>query len=143
MDWETALPPGGDRSFNEFPVLVKRYPKFTSALWENLHKFFGTKLSISTEYNPGIAGISERIIHNLEGMIRRSCAYGLEFKDSDGFTHDWCTLIPVLELAYKTSIHSSTSKTPAMLEEGCNTILPYETLKRTWLIYIQQQAVLK
>ncbi|MBW0498052.1 hypothetical protein O181_037767 [Austropuccinia psidii MF-1] len=28
------------------------------------------------------------MIQNLEDMIRRFCAYGLEFKDSDGFTHD-------------------------------------------------------
>ncbi|MBW0498277.1 hypothetical protein O181_037992 [Austropuccinia psidii MF-1] len=45
-------------------------------------------------------------------MIRRFCAYGLEFKDSDGFTRYWCTLIPALELEYKTSIHSSTGKAP-------------------------------
>ncbi|MBW0537251.1 hypothetical protein O181_076966 [Austropuccinia psidii MF-1] len=54
------------------------------------------------------------MIQTLEDMIRRFCAYGLEFKNSDGFTHDWCTLIPALELAYKTSIHASTEKTPAM-----------------------------
>ncbi|MBW0520415.1 hypothetical protein O181_060130 [Austropuccinia psidii MF-1] len=54
----------------------------------------------------------------LEDMIRRFCAYGLEFKDSDGFFHDWCTLIPALELEYKTSIHSPTGKTPAMLEKA-------------------------
>ncbi|MBW0529084.1 hypothetical protein O181_068799 [Austropuccinia psidii MF-1] len=63
-------------------------------------------------------------------MIRRFCAYGLEFKDYDGFTHDWCTLIPALELEYKTSIHSSTVKTPAMLEKGWNPILPYDTLRK-------------
>ncbi|MBW0507508.1 hypothetical protein O181_047223 [Austropuccinia psidii MF-1] len=63
-------------------------------------------------------------------MITRLCAYGLEFKDSDGFTHDWCTLIPALELAYKTSIHSSTGITPAMLEKGWNPRLPYDTLKK-------------
>ncbi|MBW0578316.1 hypothetical protein O181_118031 [Austropuccinia psidii MF-1] len=63
-------------------------------------------------------------------MIRRFCAYGLEFKDSDGFNHDWCTLIPALELAYKTSIHYSTGKTPAMLEKGWNQRLPYDTLKK-------------
>ncbi|MBW0460626.1 hypothetical protein O181_000341 [Austropuccinia psidii MF-1] len=48
----------------------------------------------------------KRMIQTLEDMIRRFCAYGLEFKDSDGFTHDWCTLIPELELAYRTSIHT-------------------------------------
>ncbi|MBW0585418.1 hypothetical protein O181_125133 [Austropuccinia psidii MF-1] len=34
------------------------------------------------------------MIQTLEDMIRRFCAYGLELKDSDGFTHYWCTLIP-------------------------------------------------
>ncbi|MBW0577747.1 hypothetical protein O181_117462 [Austropuccinia psidii MF-1] len=63
-------------------------------------------------------------------MIRRLCAYGLQFKDSDGFTHDCCTLIPALELEYKTSIHSSTGKAPAMLEKGWNPRLPYNTLKK-------------
>ncbi|MBW0571289.1 hypothetical protein O181_111004 [Austropuccinia psidii MF-1] len=85
MDWVTALPTEGDRSYNACLVLVDRYsknpmflpchkdgtamdkaimiwnkvishtglfqniisdrdPKFTSALWTNLHNFFGTKL---------------------------------------------------------------------------------------------------
>ncbi|MBW0559907.1 hypothetical protein O181_099622 [Austropuccinia psidii MF-1] len=70
------------------------------------------------------------MIQTLEDMIREFCAYGLEFKDSDGFTHDWCTLIPALELAYKTSIHASTGKTPAMLEKGWNPKLPVYTLKK-------------
>ncbi|MBW0540901.1 hypothetical protein O181_080616 [Austropuccinia psidii MF-1] len=63
-------------------------------------------------------------------MIRSFCAYGLEFKDSDGFTHYWCTLIPALELEYKTSINSATGKTPEMLEKGRNPRLPYDTLKK-------------
>ncbi|MBW0567354.1 hypothetical protein O181_107069 [Austropuccinia psidii MF-1] len=70
------------------------------------------------------------MIQTLEDMIRRFCAYGLEFKDSDGFTHDWCTLIPALELAYKTSVHSSTGQTPAMLEKGWNPRLPADTLRK-------------
>ncbi|MBW0517055.1 hypothetical protein O181_056770 [Austropuccinia psidii MF-1] len=69
------------------------------------------------------------MIQTLEDMIRRFCAYGQEFKDSDGFTHDWCTLMPALELEKK-SIHSSTGKTPAMLEKGWNLRLPDDTLKK-------------
>ncbi|MBW0527172.1 hypothetical protein O181_066887 [Austropuccinia psidii MF-1] len=171
MDWVTALPPGGDRSYDACLVLVDIYinsplflpfnkdykamdtaimiwnkvishtglfqnimsdrdPKFTSALWTNLRNLFGTKLSFSTAYHPQNDGLAERMIQTLEDMMRRFCAYGLEFKDSDGFTHDWCTLIPALELAYKTSIHSSSGKTPAMLEKGCNPRLPYDTLKK-------------
>ncbi|MBW0569014.1 hypothetical protein O181_108729 [Austropuccinia psidii MF-1] len=70
------------------------------------------------------------MIQTLEDMIRRFCAYGLVIEDSDGFTHDWCTLIPEFELAYKTSIHASTGKTTAMLEQGCNPELPVDTLKK-------------
>ncbi|MBW0518014.1 hypothetical protein O181_057729 [Austropuccinia psidii MF-1] len=99
-------------------IISDRDQKFTSALWTNLHKTLGTKLSFSTEYHPQTDGRAERMIQTLEDMIRRFCAYGMEFKISDGFTHYWCTLIPELELAYKTSIHASTGKTPAMLAKG-------------------------
>ncbi|MBW0547331.1 hypothetical protein O181_087046 [Austropuccinia psidii MF-1] len=54
---------------------------------------------------------------NSEDMFRRFCSHGLELKDSDGFTHYWCMLIPALELAHETSILSSTGKTPEMLEK--------------------------
>ncbi|MBW0550524.1 hypothetical protein O181_090239 [Austropuccinia psidii MF-1] len=74
------------------------------------------------------------MIQTLEDMIRRFCPYGLEFKGSDGFSHDWCTLIPALELVYKTSIHSSTGKTPELLEKGCNPRLPYDTLKKDLVV---------
>ncbi|MBW0513692.1 hypothetical protein O181_053407 [Austropuccinia psidii MF-1] len=59
--------------------------------------------------------------------------------NSDGFTHDWCTLIPALELAYKTSVHSSTGQTPAILEKGWNPRLPADTLRKD-LIYINPKA---
>ncbi|MBW0512272.1 hypothetical protein O181_051987 [Austropuccinia psidii MF-1] len=66
----------------------------------------------------------------LEDMIRRVCAYGLEFEDYNGFTHDWCTLIPELELSYRTSIHALTRNNPAMLEKGWSSQLPVDTLKK-------------
>ncbi|MBW0549427.1 hypothetical protein O181_089142 [Austropuccinia psidii MF-1] len=141
MNWVTALPPGGDRSYNACLILVDRYsktpmflpfnnetamdtvimiwkkaishtglfqniisdrdPKLTSELWKNLHNVFGTKLSFSTAYHPQTHGLAERMIQTLEDMIRVFCAYGLELKYSNGFTHDWCTLITALELEYK------------------------------------------
>ncbi|MBW0480268.1 hypothetical protein O181_019983 [Austropuccinia psidii MF-1] len=151
MDWVTALPPEGDRSFNECLLLVDKDSKspmllscdkydtdmetaimiwnrvishtglfqsiisdtdtkFTSELWKNLHNLFGTNLSFQKSQNPQKDGLSERMMQALEDMIKGSCVYGLEFQDSDGFTHDACTLLPDLELAYKTSIHSSTVK---------------------------------
>ncbi|MBW0582278.1 hypothetical protein O181_121993 [Austropuccinia psidii MF-1] len=64
-------------------------PKFPSALWTNPHQIFGTKLSFSTAYHPQTDGLAERMMQALEDMVRRFCAYGLEFQDCDGFTHDW------------------------------------------------------
>ncbi|MBW0581535.1 hypothetical protein O181_121250 [Austropuccinia psidii MF-1] len=46
-------------------IISDRDPKFTSALWTNLHRLFGTKLSFSTD------GLAERIIQTLQDMIRR------------------------------------------------------------------------
>ncbi|MBW0584656.1 hypothetical protein O181_124371 [Austropuccinia psidii MF-1] len=80
--------------------------------------------------SPQTDGLAEGMMQTLEDIIRIFRAYGVEFKDYDGFTHDWCTLIPALELAYKMTIHSSTGKTPAMLEKGWNPRLPYDTLKK-------------
>ncbi|MBW0573370.1 hypothetical protein O181_113085 [Austropuccinia psidii MF-1] len=70
------------------------------------------------------------MIQTLEDMIIRVCAYSLKLKDSDGFTHYRFTLIPALELAYKTYIHASTGKGPAMLEKRWNPKIPADTLKK-------------
>ncbi|MBW0496986.1 hypothetical protein O181_036701 [Austropuccinia psidii MF-1] len=82
-------------------IISDRNPKFTSALWKNLHNVFGAKLSFSISYHPQTDGLSEIIIKNLEDMIRIFCSYSPEFKYSYVFTHDWYTIIPALELEYK------------------------------------------
>ncbi|MBW0562464.1 hypothetical protein O181_102179 [Austropuccinia psidii MF-1] len=111
-------------------IINDRDPKFTSALWTNLHQLFGTKLSFSTANPPQTDGLAVRMIQNLEDMVRRLCAYGLELKYCNGFTHDWCALLPALELAYKTSIHASANQTPAILEKGWNPKLPQDSLRK-------------
>ncbi|MBW0498047.1 hypothetical protein O181_037762 [Austropuccinia psidii MF-1] len=55
-------------------IISDREPKLTSALWTNLHRRLGTKLSFSIEYHPQTDGLAERIIQTLEYMIRRICA---------------------------------------------------------------------
>ncbi|MBW0535360.1 hypothetical protein O181_075075, partial [Austropuccinia psidii MF-1] len=109
-------------------IISDRDPKFTSEMWTNFHQLFGTTLSSSTAYHPQTDGLAERMIQTLDDMVRRFCAYSLELKDCDGFTHDWCTLLPELELAYKTSTHSSTNQAPATLEKGWNPKLPQDSL---------------
>ncbi|MBW0567800.1 hypothetical protein O181_107515 [Austropuccinia psidii MF-1] len=78
-------------------IISDRDPKFTSALSKNCHQLFGTKLSFSTAYHPQTDGLAERMSQTLEDMVKQFCGYGFEFKDCDGFTHYWCTLLPELE----------------------------------------------
>ncbi|MBW0582942.1 hypothetical protein O181_122657 [Austropuccinia psidii MF-1] len=111
-------------------IISDRDPKFTSALWTNPHQIFGTKLSFSTAYHAQTDGLAERMIQTSKDMVRRVCAYGLEFNYCEGFTCDWCSLLSGLELAYKTSIHASTNQTPSILEKGWNPKLPQDSLRK-------------
>ncbi|MBW0527740.1 hypothetical protein O181_067455 [Austropuccinia psidii MF-1] len=134
MDWVTALPPRGDKRYNACLVIVDRYSKTpiflpchnndtamntALLLWSRVISHTGLFKNIITSHSK-TDGLAERMIQTLEEMLTRFCAYGLEFKDSDEFTHDWCTLMSELELELKTSLHCSTGQTPAMLEKGWN-----------------------
>ncbi|MBW0516119.1 hypothetical protein O181_055834 [Austropuccinia psidii MF-1] len=111
-------------------IISDRDSKFTSALWTNIHRLFGTKLSFYTAYHPQADGLAEGMIQALEDIIRRFWAYVLQLKDSYGLINDWCTPIPALEFAYKTSVHSFTGKTPSMLEKRWNPRIPEDTLSK-------------
>ncbi|MBW0585558.1 hypothetical protein O181_125273 [Austropuccinia psidii MF-1] len=79
-------------------IMSDKDPKFTS---DNL---FGTQLSFSTANHPRTDGPEEIMIQTLEDIIGIFSSHGLELKDSYGFNHYWCTLIPAHEIAYKISI---------------------------------------
>ncbi|MBW0527792.1 hypothetical protein O181_067507 [Austropuccinia psidii MF-1] len=83
-------------------IIGDRDPKFTSALWTNLNKCLGTKLSFSMAYDAQTDGFPEGMIQTLEETIKIFYAYGLELQDSYGFTYDWCTLIPAVRCDYET-----------------------------------------
>ncbi|MBW0536779.1 hypothetical protein O181_076494 [Austropuccinia psidii MF-1] len=51
-------------------IISDRDPKFTSALWANIHNLLGTNLSFSTAYHPQADCFSEIIIQDLEDIIR-------------------------------------------------------------------------
>ncbi|MBW0522188.1 hypothetical protein O181_061903 [Austropuccinia psidii MF-1] len=69
----------------------------------------------------------------MEDILRRFCAYGMKYKDHEGYTHYWVTLLPAVQLAYNTSWHSITGKTPAVVEKGWNPLLPVDHLKKNLL----------
>ncbi|MBW0480695.1 hypothetical protein O181_020410 [Austropuccinia psidii MF-1] len=114
-------------------IISDRNPKFTSEFWTNLYDMLGTKLEFSTAYHPQIDGLAERMIQTMEDILRRFFAYGMEYKNHEGYTHDWVTLLPAVQLAYNTSQHSTTGKTPALVEKGWNPLLPVDNLKKRLL----------
>ncbi|MBW0486851.1 hypothetical protein O181_026566 [Austropuccinia psidii MF-1] len=73
------------------------------------------------------------MIKKMEEILRRFFAYGREYKDHEGYTHDWVTILPAVQLAYNTSQHSATRKTPALVEKGWNPLLPVDHLKKNLL----------
>ncbi|MBW0478571.1 hypothetical protein O181_018286 [Austropuccinia psidii MF-1] len=75
----------------------------------------------------------------MEEILRIFCAYGMEYKEHEGYTHDWVTLLPAVQLAYNTSQHSTTGKTPALVEKWWNPLLPVDHLKKN-LLTIQPTA---
>ncbi|MBW0552048.1 hypothetical protein O181_091763 [Austropuccinia psidii MF-1] len=120
MDWVTGLPQGSDRSDNACLVIVYRFSKtpiflpcrkdetaMDTALliwnrvvsWNDIFTNIISDRDHKLTYHPQTDGLAEKMIQTLKDIVRRIYAYGLEFKDCDGFTHDWCTLLPELELA--------------------------------------------
>ncbi|MBW0564113.1 hypothetical protein O181_103828 [Austropuccinia psidii MF-1] len=57
----------------------------------------------------------------------------MEYKDHEGYTHDWVTPLPEVQQAYNTSQHSTTGKTPAVIEKGWNPLLSMDHLKKNLL----------
>ncbi|MBW0493502.1 hypothetical protein O181_033217 [Austropuccinia psidii MF-1] len=54
----------------------------------------GTKLAFSTNYHPQTDGLAESMIQTMEDILRRFCAYGMEYKDHELYTHEWVKLLP-------------------------------------------------
>ncbi|MBW0515606.1 hypothetical protein O181_055321 [Austropuccinia psidii MF-1] len=114
-------------------IISDRDPKFTSEFWTNLYEILGTKIAFSTDYHPQTDGLAERIIQTMEDILGRFCAYGMEYKDHEGYTHDWVTLLPAVQLAYNTIPHYTTGTTPALVKKGWNPLLPVDHLKKNLL----------
>ncbi|MBW0544928.1 hypothetical protein O181_084643 [Austropuccinia psidii MF-1] len=112
-------------------IISYRDPKFISKVWTNLYDILSTKLVSSTAYHPQTDGLVERILSTMEDIIRRFCVYGMEYEHHEGYTHDWVTLLPAVQLAYNTSQHSTTGISPSLVEKGWNPLLPVNHLKKT------------
>ncbi|CAH1412293.1 unnamed protein product [Lactuca virosa] len=84
-------------------IISDRDSRFTSRFWKSLQKALGTHLDMSTAYHPQTDGQSERTIQTLEYMLR-ACV--IDFRKS------WDTHLPLVELSYNNSYHSSIKVAP-------------------------------
>ncbi|KAK4701579.1 hypothetical protein P7C70_g4650, partial [Phenoliferia sp. Uapishka_3] len=91
---------------------------FTSDFWKHLAALCGFKLKLSTSYHPQTDGLAERFIGSLEDMLRRFVSFGPTWVDELGFTQDWCELLPGLEFALNSSVHSGLQREPFVVERG-------------------------
>ncbi|MBW0523470.1 hypothetical protein O181_063185 [Austropuccinia psidii MF-1] len=100
--------------------------------WEMVHNDWVNSLSPGGDrsYEIPAYALAERVIQNLEEMVRNLCAYGWQLKYWDGITNDWCTRLPALEQTYKTSSHASSNQTPAIPEKVWSPRLPQDSLRK-------------
>ncbi|MBW0462115.1 hypothetical protein O181_001830 [Austropuccinia psidii MF-1] len=137
MYWLTGLPPGVDRSYNAFLVIVDRFSKtpiflpchkddtaINKALliWNKVVSWTGLFTNIISDRDPKFTQHYGQIFNNYLGQSPSSL---------QPTTHKLrCTLLPVLELAYKTSTHASENQTPAIPEKGWYPKLAQDSLRK-------------
>ncbi|GKF84619.1 putative reverse transcriptase domain-containing protein, partial [Tanacetum coccineum] len=84
-------------------IISDRDSRFTSHFWKSLPKYLGTKLDMSTAYHLQTDGQSERTIQTLEDILR-SCVLD--------FGKGWDKHLPLVELSYNNSYHTSIKVAP-------------------------------
>ncbi|KAM0018968.1 putative nucleotidyltransferase, Ribonuclease H [Helianthus debilis subsp. tardiflorus] len=84
-------------------IISDRDARFTSELWQAMHKSFGSRLDMSTAYHPQTDGQSERTIQTLEDMLR-ACVID--------FGNSWEKHLPLVEFSYNNSYHTSIKAAP-------------------------------
>ncbi|MBW0554724.1 hypothetical protein O181_094439 [Austropuccinia psidii MF-1] len=99
-------------------IFSDRDPEFTSEFWTNLYDMLDTSLAFSTAYHPQTDGLAEEMIQTMKDILRRVCAYVMEYRDHAGYPHEWVTLLPAVQLAYNTIQQSTTGKSPSLVEKG-------------------------
>ncbi|CDI83776.1 Similar to Transposon MAGGYgagandpolgenehomologues, related [Eimeria praecox] len=92
-------------------LISDRDPRFQSTLWQRLCHRFHIKRAMSSAYHPQTDGQTEHVNRTLEQMLRT-------YRQTD--ESEWERLLPALELAYNTTSHSSTDRSPFEVMIGQN-----------------------
>ncbi|MBW0470598.1 hypothetical protein O181_010313 [Austropuccinia psidii MF-1] len=114
-------------------IITNKDPKLTSEFLTNLNDILRKKLSFSTAYHPQTDDLAETMSQTMDDIIRIFCAYGMEYKDHEGYTHHLITLLPAVQPSYKTRKHSTTGKLSLLVEKWWNPLFPVDHLKKNIL----------
>jgi len=93
--------------------------QFESKLFQELCKRLDIVKLRSTAFHPETCGLVERMNRSIEDMLSKYISVNQK---------DWDEWIPILLLAYRSSVHASTGKTPYQMMFGHNPRLPIDIL---------------
>ena len=93
--------------------------QFESALFQGLCDYLDIEKTRTTPYHPQSDGLVERFNRTLEAMLT---------KVIDGDQKTWDNVLPLVMLAYRSSVHESINETPARMLFGRNIQLPCDLL---------------
>ena len=96
-------------------IISDRGVTFASKLWKSMMDLMGGQQRLSTAYHPQTNGQTERTNQTLEQYIRHYVNH-----DQD----NWANLLPMAQMAYNTSKHSTTGVTPYFANYGREMRLP-------------------
>ena len=102
-------------------IVSDRGSQFISEFWQVLMKELGSAISMSTSHHPQTDGQTERTNQTLEIMLRG-------FVDYD--QQNWESLLPMLEYAYNSHVHPSTTFSPFEFDLGYNPLMPLDLLQQ-------------
>ena len=102
-----------------FPIHSNQGSQFESNLFQELCKVLGIEKTRTTPYHPQSDGLVERFNHTLGDMLSKLV---------DESQINWDELLPLVILAYHSSVHESTGESPATVLFGREVTLPIDLL---------------
>lgn len=98
-------------------IISDRDPRFTGKIWKELWKECGTRLAMTVTYRAQANGSSETNNKTMQDMLRNFV---------NDARNDWDLKLGALEIAYNSSINSTTGHSPFQLDIGMQPRLPLD-----------------
>lgn len=91
-------------------IVSDRGPQFISTFWGELCRILGTKVKLTTAYNPNVDGQTEIMNQYIKQRLRPFCTF---------YQDNWSSLLPLMDIAQLTLPHESLGNiTPFQLLNG-------------------------